>query len=50
MAQDFHAAFGLGADAKTISASDISSPWFDAGLVWGPVSGRMFYAGVRYRL
>ena len=25
-------------------------PFFDASLVWGPVSGRMFYAGLRYRV
>jgi outer membrane receptor for ferrienterochelin and colicin len=26
------------------------SPYFDASLVWGPVTGRMFYAGWRFKL
>jgi outer membrane receptor for ferrienterochelin and colicins len=26
------------------------SPFFDASLVWGPLSGRMMYAGLRYRI
>ncbi|OJW31535.1 MAG: TonB-dependent receptor [Sphingobacteriales bacterium 46-32] len=26
------------------------SPYFDASLVWGPVTGRMFYAGWRYKI
>jgi outer membrane receptor for ferrienterochelin and colicins len=25
-------------------------PYFDASLVWGPLSGRMFYAGIRYKI
>ena len=25
-------------------------PYFDASMVWGPVTGRMFYAGARYTL
>jgi hypothetical protein len=33
-----------------ISAGDPFSPYFDASLIWGPVSGRMFYAGWRFRL
>jgi hypothetical protein len=24
--------------------------YFDASLIWGPVSGRMFYAGVRLKI
>jgi hypothetical protein len=23
---------------------------FDASMVWGPVSGRMFYAGIRFKI
>ena len=30
-----------------ISPSDPYSPYFDASMVWGPITGRMFYAGVR---
>lgn len=25
-------------------------PYFDASLVWGPLTGRMFYAGLRYKV
>jgi outer membrane receptor for ferrienterochelin and colicin len=25
-------------------------PYFDASMVWGPLSGRMFYGGVRYKI
>ncbi len=25
-------------------------PYFDAAMIWGPVTGRMFYAGFRYKL
>jgi outer membrane receptor for ferrienterochelin and colicins len=24
--------------------------YFDASLIWGPVSGRMFYTGIRYKI
>jgi len=27
-----------------------TGPYFDASLVWGPITGRMLYAGVRYGL
>ncbi|MHC1704903.1 MAG: TonB-dependent receptor [Tenuifilaceae bacterium] len=30
-----------------ISASDPYSPYFDASMVWGPITGRKFYAGIR---
>jgi hypothetical protein len=33
-----------------IAADHPFSKYFDASLVWGPVSGRLFYAGVRYKL
>ena len=26
------------------------SPYFDASMVWGPLSGRMFYTGFRYKI
>ncbi|MBR6286068.1 MAG: TonB-dependent receptor, partial [Bacteroidaceae bacterium] len=33
-----------------INASDPWSSSFDPTLTWGPVKGRMFYAGVRFNL
>ena len=33
-----------------IAADQPFSNYFDAALVWGPVSGRLFYAGIRYKL
>ncbi len=33
-----------------IAADQPFSPYFDASLVWGPVTGRMFYIGWRYKL
>jgi outer membrane receptor for ferrienterochelin and colicin len=33
-----------------IAADQPFSTYFDAALVWGPVSGRLIYAGVRYKL
>ncbi len=33
-----------------VAAGQPFSPYFDASLVWGPVTGRMFYAGMRFKL
>jgi outer membrane receptor for ferrienterochelin and colicins len=33
-----------------ISAHDPFGPYFDSSMVWGPVFGRMFYGGFRYRI
>jgi outer membrane receptor for ferrienterochelin and colicin len=33
-----------------IAADQPFSPYFDASLVWGPLSGRMFYAGMRFKV
>lgn len=33
-----------------VSANQPFSPYFDASMVWGPVTGRMFYAGWRFRI
>lgn len=33
-----------------IAADQPFSPSFDASLIWGPISGRMFYAGVRFKI
>lgn len=37
-------------DDPIISADNVSSKYFDASLVWGPISGRMIYAGLRYKM
>jgi outer membrane receptor for ferrienterochelin and colicins len=34
-----------------IVASDAPfSKYFDASMVWGPIYGRMFYAGLRFKI
>src|SRR6187401_2310811 len=33
-----------------IAADQPFSTYFDAALVWGPVTGRLFYAGIRYKI
>lgn len=33
-----------------VAADQPFSPYFDASLVWSPVTGRMFYAGWRYKI
>ena len=33
-----------------LSSEEPFSPYFDASLVWGPIFGRMTYAGFRYKL
>ncbi len=33
-----------------IAANQPFGPYFDASLVWGPVTGRMFYVGWRYKI
>jgi outer membrane receptor for ferrienterochelin and colicins len=33
-----------------ISSSEPFGPNFDASMIWGPISGRMFFAGFRYSL
>jgi outer membrane receptor for ferrienterochelin and colicins len=33
-----------------VSAAEPFSPYFDSSMVWGPVFGRMAYAGFRYRV
>lgn len=32
-----------------VSANDAFGPYFDASMVWGPIYGRMLYAGLRYK-
>jgi outer membrane receptor for ferrienterochelin and colicin/copper chaperone CopZ len=33
-----------------VAPQDPFGPYFDASMVWGPVSGRMFYGGVRLKI
>ncbi|MGH2647077.1 MAG: TonB-dependent receptor plug domain-containing protein, partial [Ginsengibacter sp.] len=33
-----------------IAASQPFSEYFDASMIWGPLTGRMFYGGIRYRI
>ena len=33
-----------------IAASEPFSPYFDASMIWGPLTGRMFYAGMRLKI
>jgi hypothetical protein len=33
-----------------IAASQPFSQYFDASMIWGPLSGRMLYAGMRFRI
>jgi outer membrane receptor protein involved in Fe transport len=33
-----------------IAADQPFGPYFDASMVWGPVTGRMFYGGIRYSI
>ncbi len=33
-----------------IAADEPFSEYFDASLIWGPITGRMFYAGLRFKI
>jgi len=33
-----------------VAADQPFSPYFDASMIWGPISGRMIYAGVRFKI
>lgn len=37
-------------DNPIVAANDPFGPYFDSSMVWGPVFGRMIYAGFRYRI
>jgi outer membrane receptor protein involved in Fe transport len=41
--------FDFTQDDPIIDPGNPASPFFDASLVWGPITGRMIYGGVRYR-
>lgn len=42
--------FDFRQDDPIIDAASPSSPFFDASLIWGPLGGRMVYAGIRWGL
>ncbi|MBK7312045.1 MAG: carboxypeptidase-like regulatory domain-containing protein [Sphingobacteriaceae bacterium] len=33
-----------------VSSSSAYGPYFDASMIWGPIYGRMLYAGLRYKI
>ena len=33
-----------------LDSANPKGPFFDASLVWGPLSGRMVYTGLRFRI
>jgi hypothetical protein len=33
-----------------LASEDPFGPYFDSSLIWGPIFGRKFYAGLRYRI
>jgi len=37
-------------DDPILASADPFGPYFDSSLVWGPIFGRMIYAGFRYRI
>lgn len=37
-------------DNPVIAADQPFSPWFDASMIWGPLMGRSFYAGLRWKI
>ncbi len=37
-------------DSAIVAADQPFGQNFDASLIWGPVSGRMFYAGMRVKI
>ncbi|MCX7953727.1 MAG: TonB-dependent receptor [Bacteroidales bacterium] len=37
-------------DKPIISYQDPFSEFFDSSIIWGPITGRMFYIGIRYNL
>jgi hypothetical protein len=37
-------------DHAILAPNNPFGPYFDAGLVWGPLNGRVFYVGLRYGL
>ena len=42
--------FGKVQEDPILASEDPFGPWFDSSLIWGPVFGRKFYAGLRFRI
>ncbi|HXR79613.1 MAG TPA: TonB-dependent receptor, partial [Saprospiraceae bacterium] len=42
--------FNFKQDPVIIDAEHPQSPYFDSGLVWGPIFGREWYVGFRYSI
>lgn len=42
--------FGFVQEDPILASDDPFGPWFDSSLIWGPVFGRKFYGGLRFRI
>jgi len=42
--------FGFVQEDPILASEDPFGPWFDSSLIWGPVFGRKFYGGLRFRI
>ena len=42
--------FGFKQEDPILASEDPFGPYFDSSLIWGPIFGRKFYAGLRYRI
>ncbi len=42
--------FGFVQEDPILASEDPFGPWFDSSLIWGPIFGRKFYAGLRFRI
>jgi len=42
--------FGFIQEDPILASEDPFGPYFDSAMIWGPIFGRKFYAGLRYRI
>ncbi len=42
--------FAMIQEDPILASDDPFGPWFDSSLIWGPVFGRKFYGGLRFRI
>jgi outer membrane receptor protein involved in Fe transport len=42
--------FAFTQEDPILASDDPFGPWFDGSLIWGPVFGRKFYGGLRFRI
>ena len=42
--------FGFTQKDPILASEDPFGPWFDSSLIWGPIFGRKFYGGLRFRI